>query len=150
MTDLDKLREAYPVSPDVARLNKGNPALELINDPEKIEKVRKAVGLPVESEADFQTWVIELAQRMGYKVAHFRGGWSKDGKRYNTPVQGDPGFPDIVMAKVGRVIFAELKSDHHGKLSPEQVEWGRVLSLTDAECYLWRPADREEITEVLR
>ena len=46
-TDLDKLKDSYPVSEDVERLNshKGNPASRLIDDPQLVKRVRKAVGL---------------------------------------------------------------------------------------------------------
>ena len=54
-SDLDLLKETYPVSPDVARLNstvrkkrtvqKGNPASAVINNPAKLKKLREAVGI---------------------------------------------------------------------------------------------------------
>jgi len=45
-SDIDTLKEAgYEVSEDVAKLNRGKPASEVINNPEKPRKLRKAVGI---------------------------------------------------------------------------------------------------------
>lgn len=57
------------------------------------------------------------------------------------------GFPDLVLVKAPRLIFAELKSEA-GKVSPEQDAW--LAALRDvSEVYLWRPADLESIAAVL-
>lgn len=100
------------------------------------------------TEADFQQQVIDLAQLLGYRVAHFRAARTEQGWR--TPVAADgKGFPDLVLAGRGRVIFAELKSDR-GQLTDEQKIWLDDLSHTPAETYCWWPADFDEIQEVLR
>lgn len=114
------------------------------------------------SERDFQSNVIELAQILGWRVAHFRPAQTKNG-RWVTPMQGDAGFPDLVLAKAGRVIFAELKSEK-GKATDEQVEWlsellgeGWIgnpgypyeLGAMSHRVYVWRPVDLEEIAETL-
>jgi|SRR3990167_1175044 len=45
-SDIDALKESYPVSPDVEKMNsKGNPASAVINNPEKLRKLREAVGI---------------------------------------------------------------------------------------------------------
>ena len=80
------------------------------------------------TESDWQRTVIDLLQRYKYRRCHFRGGWSKDGKRFNTPIQGDAGLPDIIAARLGRVLFIELKTDT-GKLSPDQEEWRHELGM---------------------
>ena len=102
------------------------------------------------SEADWQYTVIDLAHLYGWKVAHFRGAWSKDGKRFVTPVGADgAGFPDLVLARrdmQGRRewIVAELKAED-GQPSPEQCEWLELL-----HGYLWRPSDYDEIVRILK
>lgn len=59
------------------------------------------------------------------------------------------GFPDCVLVKPPRTIFAELKSDE-GKVSPEQQEWLEKLgACPQNEVYLWRPDDLQEIATVL-
>jgi len=68
-----------------------------------------------------------------------------------------PGFPDCVMVRGGRLIFAELKTES-GKVTPAQQHWLDELSRCDVlqgskssavEVYLWRPSEYEEICEVL-
>ena len=67
---------------------------------------------------------------------------------------GAKGLPDLIMARRGRVIFAELKSTK-GKVRPDQQMWldeltARVPDVTH-EVYTWRPADWQsgEIERVL-
>jgi hypothetical protein len=88
------------------------------------------------SEAELQKAVIELARRLGWRTAHFRtsrtqsGGWA-------TAVQGDgKGFPDLVLARNGYVLFVELKAKA-GRLSAEQDAW--LEALPEQETYVWRP-----------
>lgn len=97
-----------------------------------------------ESEADFQTWVIGYAQLRGWRVAHFRP--ARTGRGWRTPMQGDPGFPDLVLARNGEIIFAELKAER-GRLSAEQSQWAFALGRVWWE---WRPRDRDMIEEILR
>jgi len=102
---------------------------------------------PRDSEDAFQRAVIDLAHLYGWKVAHFRAARVRRGGRdiYETPVGADgKGFPDLVLAKKGRLtIFAELKSDK-GKVRPEQKMW---LELLGGE--VCRPKDWEYIKKVL-
>jgi hypothetical protein len=104
------------------------------------------------TEDAFQQTVIELAQYLGYKVAHFRGVriQRRDGSvYYQTPVQADgKGFPDLVLTRPGRLIFAELKSDT-GKVSPEQQAWLEAVDAGGAEAYTWKPQDWQEVQMVL-
>lgn len=65
-----------------------------------------------------------------------------------TSVRSEPGFPDLVMVRKSRLIFAELKSEK-GKLSKEQETWLASLRLTAVEVYCWRPSDWSEIQRVL-
>lgn len=101
------------------------------------------------TEAELQAAVIELARLRGWLVHHCRpaqrqsGGWS-------TPIQGDPGFPDVTAVRGGRVLFAELKTQR-GRLSESQMAWLEGLKDTlGAEVYVWRPSHWPEIVEVLR
>ena len=60
------------------------------------------------------------------------------------------GFPDLVLVRPPRVIFAELKRQD-GRLTVPQQMWGEVLrQCPGMEYYLWRPSDWDEIVEVLR
>ena len=86
-----------------------------------------------QTEADFQSAIIKLAHATGWLVHHTR--CVRTPRGYQTPVQGDVGFPDLVLAKGGRVVLAELKTDK-GKTSAAQREW---IEASGAE--LWRPSD---------
>ena len=60
------------------------------------------------------------------------------------------GFPDVVMVRGDRVIFAELKSEK-AKVSPRQQEWLDALTGTGkVEVYLFRPENWDRIVEILR
>jgi len=59
------------------------------------------------------------------------------------------GFPDLVLVRRPRVIFAELKSDR-GRCTPEQRAWLAELAECSVEVKLWRPSDWEEIDRCLR
>ena len=93
-------------------------------------------------EGDFLAQVVEVAQRYGWLVAHH-----PDSRK----LQGDPGLPDLVLARGGWVIFAELKSER-GRVSDDQQRWLDAIGPDiEAECadatshaaYVWRPADLE-------
>ncbi len=99
-------------------------------------------------EADWQKQVIDLARLRGWRVAHFRPAMTKRGN-WVTPVAADgKGFPDLTLARKGRVIFAELKSDT-GRLGPEQKLWLQELEGDQVEAYMWRPRDWDTVMEVL-
>jgi hypothetical protein len=90
------------------------------------------------TEATLQAGVVELAQIYGFMVHHdlpsqrAGGGWS-------TLVSGDVGFPDLVLAKAGRVIFVELKSER-GSQTLAQKSWQEELG-DGVEFYVWKPTD---------
>lgn len=95
-------------------------------------------------ENEFQQAVIEYAALRGWFIHHTRPAMNRRG-RWQTPIQGNPGFPDLVLARCGEVIVTELKSDR-GKLTPAQKKWFSLLAETKTfETYLWRPADWNKI-----
>src|SRR5690349_1877599 len=97
--------------------------------------IDRAAGQP--SEKAFQTMVLDLARLLGWRSYH-----TFDSRR------SAPGFPDLVLVRRERLVFAELKRET-GAASAAQREWLEALDRTPAEAYLWRPADLPEITEVL-
>jgi hypothetical protein len=99
------------------------------------------------SERSFQDAVTAYARLTGWRYAHHRAARTVHGWR--TPVTGDIGVPDLLLARRGRLVFAELKRQG-GRLRPEQREWLDALSLTPAEVYVWTPADWPTIERVLR
>lgn len=60
--------------------------------------------------------------------------------------RSEPGFPDLVLVRRGRLIFAELKREE-GRTSPEQKAWLEKLadverySQGNVRVYTWRPSD---------
>lgn len=109
-------------------------------------------------EKDFQNNVVELAGITGWRVHHARTTQHRDGG-WQTPIQGDVGFPDLVLARRGRIVIAELKSET-GTLSDEQTLWlselagdwprGRFAHVGgNADVYLWRPGDIDRIGKIL-
>lgn len=90
------------------------------------------------SEAEFQAMVIELAELNGWMVYHTR-----DSRR------SQPGFPDLVMVRAGRMIAAELKSET-GKATGSQEAWLDLLGEVDGvEAWLWRPSHWDQICKLL-
>ena len=60
------------------------------------------------------------------------------------------GFPDIVLVRGDRVIFAELKTEK-GKVTPDQRIWFRaLLDSGKVEVYLWRPSMWDQVVRILQ
>ena len=102
------------------------------------------------TERELQGAIIEAAKLLGWRLCHFRPARTLNGWR--TPIEGHPGFPDLVLLRPPRLIFAELKSKR-GRVDFEQATWLNGLeAVPGVEQYLWRPADWElgTVEEVLR
>jgi hypothetical protein len=99
-------------------------------------------------EQSFQAVVVDVARLAGWRVAHFRA--ARTAKGWRTPVTADgAGWPDLVLVRPPRIIFAELKSES-GQLRDRQCEWLDVLRLLpEVEVYVWRPSDWDELVEIL-
>ena len=90
------------------------------------------------TERVFMTTVINAATGANWLVFH-----DEDSRR------NIRGFPDLVIARGTRTIFAELKSER-GKERSEQKVWLATLRSNPAlEVYLWRPSDLPDILELL-
>jgi hypothetical protein len=101
-----------------------------------------------EREREFQRAVIDLARLYGWRVYHTRPALTQRG-RWVTPVQGDVGFPDLVLVRPPRVVFAELKRAG-GRLTEAQQGWLDALHACEGvEAYLWTPEDWHTIQRVL-
>lgn len=96
------------------------------------------------SEEDLQTRILQAATLYGWRAAHFRP--ARTAKGWRTPMSGDPGFPDLVLARAGVLIVPELKS-RRGRTSPDQDLWLEALG---DHARLWRPADWPAIQNELR
>ena len=72
-------------------------------------------------EAALVAQIIAEAQRAGWLVHHDRPARRRDGA-YRTHIAGDAGFPDLVLAKAGRVLFVEVKAQRW-RWQPGQEAW---------------------------
>lgn len=85
----------------------------------------KASQLKV-TEKSFQRKVMQYAKLRGWSVVHFTAAQNARG-RHMTPVQGDAGSPDLLLAKNGRVVLLELKGDG-GRTQANQREWAQAIT----------------------
>ena len=111
-------------------------------------RVTRDAGRPrYEAETPFMGRVIEYALLRGWLVHHCRSVWTASG--YKTPIQGSPGFPDLCMTRLSRVVFAEIK-DTYSKPTELQAEWLATLARTGkVGTFVWRPKDEELIWGIL-
>ena len=101
------------------------------------------------SEKQFQANVIALARLNHWAVYH-----AYDSRR------SEPGFPDLVLIRDGKLLFAELKTER-GRVSAAQKHWlEELLTVTRAtwrygaadgvvSVYVWRPSQWAQIEAVL-
>ena len=93
------------------------------------------------TEKQFSQAVYDLARLRGWLVARYPT-WRKTGTT--------PGFPDLVLVRLSRVLLCELKGER-GRVSEMQSQWLMALEGTGkVEGYTWRPSDWDRIEEVLR
>ena len=99
-------------------------------------------------EAQFKNSVIEIATRYGWLVHHDLPAMNSRGK-WATHIQGDSGFPDLVLLNSkGVLVFAELKTDT-GRLSKQQEQWLDRLDLSACIVQVWRPNQMPVIIKFL-
>lgn len=94
--------------------------------------------------------VIELAKLRGWdQITHFRSAMNRRG-RWETPLQGNPGWPDLFMcrSRTGQVLAPELKAEK-GRLSVEQENWLAALRSCGITAPVWRPGNWPEIERML-
>jgi len=93
------------------------------------------------TEAALQSCVLDYARLTGWRAVHFRPAQNDSG-RWLTPIEGDPGWPDLVLARPGRLVVAELKSAR-GRVEPDQQAWITLLGSVGGavSVYVWRPVD---------
>jgi len=82
--------------------------------------------------------VVAMAKALGWLCYH-----TYDARRC------EPGFPDLVMLRPPRLVFAELKTAR-GRVKAAQQTWLDALRAAGAEAYLWRPGDADEVEAALR
>ena len=91
------------------------------------------------TEKEFQSQVLELAEATGWLCYH----------TYNSQ-RSQAGFPDLVLVRGDRLIFAELKREK-GRVTSHQRAWLEALQQTiAAEVHTWRPSDWERVEQILK
>ncbi len=94
---------------------------------------------PLRADLSEEQWlrvVLDYARLKGWRSYHTRN------SRRSTA-----GFPDLVLVRGRRLVFAELKTEK-GRATHEQLDWLEALR-PNAEVHLWRPSDLPEVLRVL-
>ena len=99
------------------------------------------------TEAAFLEQVLALARLCGWRCYHQRPARTRHGWR--TAVQGDAGFPDLVLVRDGVILFWELKVGNN-RLSPQQSAWLAALRACGLAACVLRPGDWGRIEKTLR
>lgn len=100
------------------------------------------------SEASYQSRIIDLAELYRWRIHHCRPLQRRDG-RWQTPIAGDAGFPDLVLLRDRRLLVIEVKAER-GQLSAEQRIWLERFVQAGAEVVIARPSNWEAIERMLR
>jgi len=102
---------------------------------------------PQETEAGWLGVVVDLARIRGWLVYHTHD------SRHSAA-----GFPDLVLVRAGRLVFAELKRNARTEraqarqVTADQAAWLAALGDVKAdavEVYVWRPVDWPSVVQVL-
>ena len=115
-------------------------------DPTAIAPDRRRMMARAMTEDELLAGITEAATFLGWRWYHVR--------RSDSISMGHMGFPDLVLARAGRVLFLELKTET-GKASADQHAWLEALAGGNAEhdrrtVQLVRPADYDRILELLK
>jgi predicted carbohydrate-binding protein with CBM5 and CBM33 domain len=94
---------------------------------------------PLITEKQWREAVVRFAEWHGWKVYWT---WSS--------VHSPKGFPDLVLVRGERLIFAELKTEQ-GVLRGPQEQWCQALmAVPCTEYFIWRPSDEDLVWALLR
>lgn len=99
------------------------------------------------TERQWQRVVTDYATFKQWRWVHYKPARTPDGK-YLTRLDGAAGFPDLCLVRGKRLLFVELKGEK-GRLSEGQDDWLAALEETGVECYVWKPADWDDVERVL-
>jgi hypothetical protein len=105
-----------------------------------------AVSVLKLTEQEWQSRVIDYAKLRGWLVHHTRP--ARTDKGWRTALEGDAGFPDLVLARKGHIFFVELKTEV-GLLTKGQKAWIWELESHEVGARVWRPSDWPEVQRAL-
>ena len=108
------------------------------------------------SERVLKNTIVNFARNCGWLVHHDLPSQRANGS-WATAVQGDSGYPDLVLVHPGntaarlqaQIIYAELKTQR-GKLTAGQQQWLDALQAAGQTAVVWRPSDLQDIFTKLR
>lgn len=109
--------------------------------------------LPRQAERDFMAAVLKYAELLGWRHFHDaatnapRACWHC-GRRSTAP-RNPAGWPDLVMIRRPRILFAELKAEGE-RPTPDQQAWLDELAACGQQVFVWWPSSWSEIEKVLR
>ena len=96
-----------------------------------------AARVPI-AEVDFMATVVEAARLLGWYCYH-----------PHRSQHSEEGFPDLVIVKPPRLVFAELKAGSN-RPTPAQRAWLEALGgCPGVQACVWTPADWDAIERVL-
>ena len=114
---------------------------------------------------DFQRWVTDTAQTLGWRYWHVPAPMVNAGSRGWVPARQGAGLPDLILVHDDppRLVFAEIKGDGD-RLSEKQREFLQAVRAvaedewtrdSDADgphlgVYVWEPGMEQPIEELLR
>lgn len=101
-----------------------------------------------ETETQFQAAVVDLAKVRGWRIHHQRPARTED-DGWRSAIIGHKGWPDLALARTGRLVIAELKSER-GQPTPDQEAWLELLrTVPGVEVFVWRPSEWPEVERTL-
>jgi hypothetical protein len=101
------------------------------------------------TESVLKDALIGFARARGWLVHHDLPAVNRRG-RWATHIQGDAGFPDLVLVHPsGDLVIAELKADNKYP-TKLQTAWLDAMRRAGLEVHIWRPEDWKDGTIVTR
>lgn len=95
------------------------------------------------TESQCQATIVAAAKLLGWKVHATRQAMTRHGWR--TPVQGDAGFPDLLLVRGSQLMCIELKRKPN-RVEPEQQGWLDALAAAGVDvCVVWVPEQMHEL-----
>lgn len=108
-----------------------------------------ATKLPRPTEAQSQATIVAAAHMAGWLVHAERASLTQAG-RWATAIQGDRGWPDLVLTRAGVLLVVELKRKPN-TVEPEQVKWHNALRLVPGVItgVLWVPDQQQAFVDAI-
>jgi|SRR5215471_14963342 len=99
----------------------------------------KTPGMAKITHQQLQSWVVNAATMLNWRWYHT---WISIHSAY--------GFPDLVLVRPPRLIFAEIKTEDDDVTEAQDLWLTDLAKCPGTETYLWRPADLDRIGEILK